>query len=297
VSLSPFTMAAIAEAGLPVKSGAGQDRAGSSRTGLAGRDALQHRGSPDEQSASQRGAGAPRTPLDLQEHHRMSDFSSAARRPQEKSAICPDAVPLWYRLKDGRWLCRRVACKTKACPMCGPRLRARWAAEWAHAMAGDRVFRLVVGEGDPAKLRRRKVMRGQQLAHIPAPDGRRVVYTTAPIGEPVTDKIGSLTSDFARMPNDRRNRSMVGTWGEIVADAQAEAEARREPLGEYLGRGRRSLEQVEIVARELGLFLGWTSPDGLLIADPGSEQLEGRFCALIGLVRRKETSAWKGRAA
>jgi hypothetical protein len=221
----------------------------------------------------------------------MSDSSRGRQPPQEKSDICPFAVPLWYRLADGRWLCKRVACKTKACSVCGPRLRARWAAEWAHAMAGEQVYRLTVTEGDPAKLRRRKVMRGHQLAHIPAPDGRRVVYTTAPIGEPVTDRIGSLTRDFAAMPNDRRNKSMVGTWGAIVADAQADAEAKREPLGEYLGRGRRSLEQVEIVARELGLFLGRSGSDGVLVADPGDAHLEARFCALVGLVRRKEPRA------
>jgi len=211
--------------------------------------------------------------------------------------MCPDAVPLWYRLPDGRYLCRRVPCKTKACPVCGPRLRVRWAAEWAHAMAGDVVYRLVVDEGEPARMRRRKALRGHELAHIPAPEGMRVVYTTAPIGELVADKIGTLTRDFAAMPNDRRNKSLVGSWGEIVADAHQEEEARREPLGEYLGRGRRSLEHVEIITRRLGFFLGRAGPDALLIAAPGSPQLEAELWGLVGLVRRREPRAGQGRAA
>jgi hypothetical protein len=277
VSLSPFTMAAIAEAGLPVKSGAGQDRAGSFRTGLAGSDALKHHGSPVEQLAGQRGAGAPRTPPDLREHTPMSDSSRGNHPPLEKSDMPPCGAVLLFRLEGGQLLAKRAPCRTKACETCGPRMRARWAAQWAHAMAGDRVQRLVVDDAEYARLRRRKMLHGHELGQIPAPGGRRAVYTTAELGEPVTGLIGSLTRDFAAMPNDGRHSSLTGCrgtearprtgWLGVIADMEEEAEARQAPPGECLGRLRRDVPHVAMVASDLGLLVGRTA-DAVVMAAP-----------------------------
>jgi hypothetical protein len=161
-------------------------------------------------------------------------------------------------------------------------------------MAGDQVYRLVVADAEVAKLRRRKVMAGQELGHVPLPDGLRAVYTTAPVGDVVTDKIGTLARDFAAMPNDTRRRFLSAGWSQVLADAADEAEAKRAPVGECLGRVRRSLEHVEIIARELGLYLGRAGPDAVLVADPGSGLLRDRFCSLVGLIRprrRREVRA------
>jgi hypothetical protein len=221
----------------------------------------------------------------------MSDSSRGENPPQEKSDMCPCSVVVPYRLPDGRLLFKRVPCRTKACEVCGPRLRLKWAQQWAHAMAGDVVYRQVVDEGEPARMRRRKAYHDQELGHLPAPDGKRVVYSTAPIGLLCEDVPSALASDFAAMPDDRRNKSLVGSWGQVVADAEAEAIAKRPPLGECLGRVTRSLEHVEMIARELGLFLGRSGTDGVLVADPGDALLWARFANLIGLVgvrRRRE---------
>jgi hypothetical protein len=196
----------------------------------------------------------------------------------------PCGIVLLFRRPDGRLMPRRMPCGVKACDYCGPRLRARLASQWAEAMAADQVFRLVVADGELAKLRRRKALAGHELGHVPGPDGTRVVYSTAPIGEPVADKIGALARDFAVMPNDSRRRFLSAGWAAVVADAEGEQAAKREPW-ECLGRVKRSLEHVEIIARELGLFLGRAGPDGLLVADPGDALLWSRFASLIGLVR------------
>jgi hypothetical protein len=201
-----------------------------------------HHGTPGEQLASQPGA-SPRTP----EHHRqailkalggdadqprqqtMSDSSRETQAPIELSDMCPRAVLRLFRRPDGRLVVRRMPCKTRSCPWCGPRIRAKQAAQWAHAMAGDRVYRLVVTNDAPAKLRRRKAYRGQELGHIPAPDGQRVVYTTVAVGELVTDRVGTLARDFAAQPDDGRRARLTDGWRQVLEDLEAEAVAKREP--------------------------------------------------------------------
>jgi hypothetical protein len=194
-----------------------------------------------------------------------------------------------FRRPDGRTVVRVMPCRVKACEQCGPRLREQWAGELAHAMAGDRVYRLVVDDGEVARLRRRKCMAGAEAAVIPAPDGRRVVYTTAPIGETPDYVSAVLTSDFARMPNDSRRRSISAGWAQVIADAAAEAAGEREPW-ECLGRVGRSLAQVEMVARELGVLVGRTAD--MVIVEAMDLATENRFNALIRLQR-----GWHRRAA
>jgi hypothetical protein len=193
-----------------------------------------------------------------------------------------------FRMPDGRIAVKQLPCKTKVCETCGPRLRQQWAAEWAHAMGGDQVYRLVVADDELARLRRRKVLRGHEVGVIPAPAETRCIYTTAPIGEPVTNVTAALARDFAELPNDPRRRSITAGWAQVIADAAAEAAASREPW-ECLGRVGRSLAQVELVARELGVLVGRTS-DMVIVAamDP---QTEHRFNALIRLQRGRHRRA------
>jgi hypothetical protein len=208
-----------------------------------------------------------------------------------------------FRRTDGRLLARWQPCDVKACPTCGPRLRALWAEQWAHVMGNGPIYRLVVPEGEQAKLRRRKTYRGREVAHIPAPDWQRVVYTTAPVGQLVNDVRASLASDFAAMPNDRRNRSMSGCrgtktkartgWLGVLADMEDEAAAAREPL-ECLGRIRRSPEHVAIAAQELGLLVGQGAGLVVMEAPPDMRTFQ-RLAALIGLQVRGHTP-WKAAA-
>jgi hypothetical protein len=193
-------------------------------------------------------------------------------------------VTLLFRLEAGRLLARRVPCRTKACPTCGPRLREQWAGEWGHAMGGDPVHRLVVDEGEWALLRRRKVMRTAEYGVIPGPDGTRVVYTTAELGEGLDNIQASLAADFAAMPPDSRHRILSANWRKVVDDARADA--RPEPVGECLGRLRRDLAHVAMVAEELGLLVG-RGPDVLVLAEPPDPPTWARFCGLVGLYRRR----------
>jgi hypothetical protein len=279
----------------PVKSGAGQDQAGCSRTGQAGNGAPRHHRPPDNPVADIGGLASPDFQANPQPPAPMSDSSrqtTPAWKALEESDICPNAVVMPFLRPDGSLVFRRFPCKTRACEVCGPRLRAQWAVEWGHAMSGDRVNRLVVAEGEWTRMRRWKSMRGQQYATIPIIGGQRVIYTTADLGERVADLAHQLACDFTIMVIEGRNKTMSKGWLAVIADAKAEAEAKRQPLGECLGRVRRSLEQVAMVAQDLGLFLGWDGPDGLLVADPGDQR--DRFWSLVGLVhgrRRKAVAA------
>jgi hypothetical protein len=211
----------------------------------------------------------------------MSVSSRGSSPPLELDDM-PCGVVKLFRRPDGRLVFRRMPCRVKGCDYCGPRLRARWSREWAHAMAGDQLHRLVVSDRELARLRRRKSMAGHEVGVIPGPDGTRVVYTTAPVGSVCEDVPLALTSDFAAMPNDGRRRSLSDGWRQIVDDVDQEVAAAREPW-ECLGRVGRSLEQVAIIAAELGLLLG-RGPDMLVLEAP-DEQTEGRLFALVRLQR------------
>jgi hypothetical protein len=195
----------------------------------------------------------------------------------------PCGVVLLYRRPDGRLVASRKPCDTKGCPGCGPRLRRQWTEQWAHAMGGERVHRLVVGDVELAKLRRRKVMDGQQVGVIPGPDGQRVVYTTAPVGSVCEDVPLALTRDFTAMPSDTRRRSLSAGWAQVIADLQVEDAATREAW-ECLGRIARSIEHVALVATELGLLVG-RGADVVIVAEPPDPATWGRFAGLIRLQR------------
>jgi hypothetical protein len=211
----------------------------------------------------------------------MSVSSKGSQPPIELTDRCPTPHTDQFRRSDGRLITRDMPCRRKSCPACGPRLARERAAEWAHAMASDQVYRLVVAEGEPARMRRRKDYRHSQLAHLPAPDGRRVVYSTAPIGNHVEarDLLEILARDFAVMPNDGRRYSKLSAgWAAVAADAQAEREAAREPW-EWLGRVGRSLGRVAMVAQDLGKLVGRTDDMVVVEAMPLAEL--ARFLHLI----------------
>jgi hypothetical protein len=149
-------------------------------------------------------------------------------------------------------------------------------------MATDRVYRLVVDDGEVVKLRRRKSLAGQELAHIPGPDGTRVVYSTAPIGSVCEDVPLALSRDFAAMPNDGRRHRLSEGWRVVLDDQAGELEAKREPW-ECLGRVGRTLEQVAVIAASLGLLVG-RGQDMLVLSKP-DPATEGRLFALLRLER------------
>jgi hypothetical protein len=182
----------------------------------------------------------------------VSSIETSEEPIEQTDMRCPKGQRHQFMV-GGRLITREMPCDVKSCPACGPRLQRELVATWAHAMASDQVYRLVVDEGEPAKLRRRKHMAGKELVHLPLPNGRRAVYTTAPIGDRV-QPADALARDVAADPGDGRRRSKLSEgWAAVVADV--EAEATREQWT-WLGRVSRSLEHVEIEARTLGIFVG-----------------------------------------
>jgi hypothetical protein len=274
VSTSSATVALMGA----VQAGAGQTTAGCSQPGQPGSDAPRHHEPPDKQVAVKPGTVSP----DPSKSDPMSVNSIESYPPIELTDMrCPNGQRHTFRV-GGRLITREMPCDVKACEVCGPRLQRQLVAEWAQAMASDQVFRLVVADGDPAKLRRRKVMQGKELAHLPLPNNQRAVYTTAPIGELVAGNNipSALTSDVAADPQDpkRRRGKLSDGWAQVAADAQAEREANREPW-EWLGRVSRSLEHVAMVARDLGILVG-QQPD-MVIVETGDPLARALFLKRI----------------
>jgi hypothetical protein len=226
-------------------------------------------------------AGLGRHPPDDGKPNPMSDSSRESSPPIELSDM-PCGVVLLFRRPAGRLVPRRMPCRVKRCEWCGPRLRQQLARAWAHAMSGDQVYRLVVDESEWAKRRRRKDLQGTDLGHIPGPEGTRVVYTRAPVGSLCEDVPLALTSDFAAMPNDGRRHRLEGSWRQVLDDQVGEVVAKREPW-ECLGRVGRSLEQVAVIAANLGLLVG--RGQDMLVLEKPDPVTESRLFALLRLQR------------
>jgi hypothetical protein len=208
--------------------------------------------------------------------------------PIEKNDTCPRGQRFAFRRPDGTVLVREQPCDTRSCEVCGPRLRRRKAQEWAHAMDGDTVYCRVMAEADWARLRRTKAVRDGQWATIPQLGGVRVVYNTAGLGQRL-ERVAArdVAADLAGMPPERRS-SMSKGWLAVIADAQAEEAAAREPW-ECLGRCRQSLAHVEMVAVELGVLVG-RAADMVVVAKMDA-QVEGRFLALCRVHRGRRRKA------
>jgi hypothetical protein len=223
---------------------------------------------------------------DQDEHPRRAGFSRDSHNPLEKPARQVCGTVHLYRLEDGRLLARRVDCRTKACPKCGPRLREEYAAGYAAVLAAaGPVYRLQVADRDWRKLQARLLRRHASSLRLPAPDGRVVVYTTADLGEGVDNVNASLTSDFAAMPSDRRNLSATKAWRDAYHAWRSRQDGDQVPA-EYLGMLRRPLEHVAMIAADLGMLLEQAGTDALLLHDPPDQATWERFCALAGLYRR-----------
>jgi hypothetical protein len=241
---------------------------------------IDHLEGPGEQSASKEGwrPPTPSTPS-------MSSFSRGFAVPLEESDTVCGTVVL-FRLEDGRLLARRVDCRTKACDRCGPRLRAAAAKLWAQVMAGQVVYRLLVADADWSRYQRKLRKVGAEYGVIPAPDGWRVVYTTAPIGEPLIMYKKALTSDFAAMPSDRRQKRLSTRWLALARELEDDDDQVVTQPAECLGILRRPLEQVAMIAEELDMLVGEAGSSGLYLRDPEDPATWRRFCALTRLYRR-----------
>jgi hypothetical protein len=111
------------------------------------------------------------------------------------------------------------------------------------------------------------------------------VYTTAGLGQalPSSTLAEALASDFAAMPSDRRNVSASKAWRYAYhAWRDQQTQAAKAPA-EWLGILRRPLEQVAMIAEDLGMLAGEAGEDGLYLHDPPDPATWRPFCALAGL--------------
>jgi hypothetical protein len=229
---------------------------------------------------------------DLRERLQRASFSRGQSQPLEKSAHQACGTVQLYRLEDGRLLARRVDCRTKACRKCGPRLRGEYATGYAAVLAdGGPVHRLQVADADWRKLQARLQRRDAQALRIPAPSGRVVVYTTAELGDLVADVGEALADDFAAMPSDRRNVSASKAWRQAYhAWRDQQTQAAKAPA-EWLGVLRRTLEQVAIIAEDLGMLAGEAGDGALFLRDPPDPVTWQQFCGRAGLYHPRRDQA------
>jgi hypothetical protein len=156
-------------------------------------------------------------------------------------------------------------------------------------MAGEVLYRWVGPDAEWGKLQRRKVMAGHQYGVIPAPDGTRVVYTTAPIGKRVEVALSTvLTSDFEAVPNDTRQRSLSAGWqrrADCVEAFTASTSDEPPPKVEFIGIIRAGLEHARQLAREMGIYEEEAGADGsaFIFRQPDDPLTWARFKRWTGL--------------
>jgi hypothetical protein len=232
---------------------------------------------------------------DLRERIQRACFSRGHDHPLEKPAHARVTEPqeacgtvVLFRLDGGRLLARRVDCGTKACPKCGPRLRAEYATGYTTVLAtSDPVYRLQVPTADWRRLQARLRRRGARVLRIPAPAGQLTIYTTADLGHLVdgADLADQVTADFQIMPSDRRNVSASRNWRDAYHRwrDQHDHDQAADASAEWLGRLGRPLEHVAMIARELGMLVGERRSHSLELRDPPDAATWQRFCALARL--------------
>jgi hypothetical protein len=230
---------------------------------------------------------------------RRTDNPGALKEPtppglSDTGEVCECGAVIWRRYPDGRKVGRYVPGRTKGCGPCGTTLRRNYWRGYGQVLAAaGPLRRWVVTDAEWVKARPRLVRQGHQALPVPAPEGRRVVYTTAERGAPVLDVGRQLAEDLAAMPNDSRRLRATGSdqrpgWQQGW-NAWRDAHDRPAPAeGEYLGVSRKPLAHQRMVAAELGILAGDLADRygvGLVLrpCDPGTWH---RFCALVGLQRR-----------
>jgi hypothetical protein len=230
---------------------------------------------------------------------RRTDNPRALKEPtppglSDTGEVCECGAVVWRRYPDGRKVGRYVPGRTKGCGPCGRTLRRNYWRGYGQVLAAaGPLWRWVVTDAEWVKARPRLVRQGAQALPVPAPEGRRVVYTTAERGAPVVDVGRQLAEDLAAMPNDSRRLRATGSeqrpgWQQAW-NAWRDAHDRPAPAeGEYLGASRKPLAHQRMVAAELGILAGDLADRhgvGLVLrpCDPGTWR---RFCALVGLQRR-----------
>ena len=296
---APFTMAATVEAEQAVKSGAGHNPAGCSRTGQPGNGALTDHVGAGERLAST-GGWRPRTPDNrtrlraraaaaLQRH---AEQHQQPARPHKSKAwelpldlcdtpgeTCGCGAVVWTA-KDGMITGRYHSAGKKGCPRCGRQLRARyWQGYGPILAAADNLRRLEISEAGWKRLGPKLRRAGRQALPIPVEAGR-IVYTTMPIGEPVADLPAQLAADLLVMADDARRMRATGSkenpgWRQAW-QAFCAASAPPPPSGEHVGfSGALSLPRARM----------WAEQPGLLVKDLG----EG---LVIRDVRQSDPAAW-----
>jgi Bifunctional DNA primase/polymerase, N-terminal/CHC2 zinc finger len=197
---------------------------------------------------------------------------------------CGRSMLLRRRDDPGAGLLMRLFCKRKACPGCGPRLRAKYAAHFTAATAGRTLYRVPVARGSWATMAKRLRRAAADYVRVPAPDGRYTVFATVGPGELVAEPAAALAEAFNFMPSDLARVSSTRAW-RISSPETAGA-------WELVGLVKVGTDRAAAVARHLGILRGPVAAGMLppavaeawaltLPADDGPEF--ERFARLVGL--------------
>jgi hypothetical protein len=240
----------------------------------------------------------PPHPADQQEQPSCTDFTKGETQPLVKSVHDPAGEPTsepecdcgtrrFYALPNGNMVAHHVDGRTKACPKCGPRLRAEYAAGYAAVIGDGPAWQAPVAETDQPKLKAGIKRAGGEFLPIPAGPGERILVASVPFpgASPVTDLAATLAA-FEAMPSDRRHVRASAGWQQAFMAWREEQHPTVEPDDGrvYLGSTSRPLAHVAMVARELGMLgPAAVSGDTLVLQPPADEVTWHRFCALIQL--------------
>jgi hypothetical protein len=203
--------------------------------------------------------------------------------------------------QDGSDIAARLFCKTKRCPDCGPRRRARLIDYWTAETAGVPLVRAVIARGVWATMRKRLDRARAAYLKVPAPGGCYVVLASGGIGEPVSDNAAAVVDAFASEALDlarvshSRSRTFQDAAEPTTVRTAGVGQGDREPEParyELRGMAMVPLGHVIAAAADLGYYQGripdrelppdWAEAHRLALPEPGTADYK-RFGMRIGL--------------
>jgi hypothetical protein len=288
--VEPFTMAAIAEAGVAVKSGADQTRVGCSRTGQPGNGALTDHVGAGERVASYSGGLAPPEPPQASDQGVCPPFSIVAggkekrgHQPRKKRE-CGTTRLGHSRSDPSLWVVYWVPCGTLGCDYCGPRVRAQKARAYIEKIGTTRLVKRMVADTAFPAVSRKLRRSGVDYLQVPAPDDQRAFLLAEGVGEAVADTEAEVLALIAAFPaGTGRNISASQAW----QPAAVKVERAEEPDGyDFKAFVRAGIEHARQVAAELGLLVGDVAGrdgDAFLIRQPDDPLAWRRFCRWAGV--------------
>jgi len=140
--------------------------------------------------------------------------AASARAARAPSDSCDQGIGSLLSDKGDETHGRDIAlpCKSKGCPVCGPKRRERKAEQIMKNFAGGSIHAVYIEDEQRDTFRKNIERDGAKYHRIPAPDERSIILTDAQVGEVIDEADVRVVVELN--PNDGRRMTQSREWKE-----------------------------------------------------------------------------------